>query len=53
MQASIAAGHSGAIIVGDWVFGYFLDGLIAFETSGPLEAEALARRMMQHLGGPV
>jgi hypothetical protein len=53
IRDSIRRGHSGALIAGDWVFGYFQDGLLAFETSSPIEAIALAGGIMQHLGGPV
>jgi hypothetical protein len=53
IAASIRRGHSGAVIIGEWVIGYFTDGLIAIEASNPLEAVALAGSIVAHLGGPV
>jgi hypothetical protein len=41
---SIRRGHSGSLIAGDWVFGFFQDGLLAFETSTPWKVPHWPRR---------
>lgn len=52
---SIAKGHSGSLIAsnGLWVFGYFLDGLVALQADNPLEQAELALMMASRLPGPV
>jgi len=50
---SIRRGHSGALIAGNWVFGYFEDGLLAIEANHAIEAADLALRIAGRLGGPV
>lgn len=51
IQEAIAQGPSGSLIAGDWVIGFFMDGLCAFETSSPMEAVALAGTIARQLGG--
>lgn len=53
IEASIRSGHSGSLIIGPWIFAYFMDGLVAIETSNPIEAAMLAAGIAAHLGGPI
>ena len=42
IAASIARGCSGVVSVGNWVIGYYTDGLAAIEADSPLQAAEMA-----------
>ena len=51
IEASIAQGRSGSLVAGPWISATPQMGLVALETSDPLEAALLVAAIAAHLGG--